>query len=442
MMKKFFFLFLAFSFINYSSAVEFYEILNDPDNVVLNEKFAKERLSKGDLPAALSAIERVLNLKPTNTPLRLLRAELLVQLGNNSLAETELKALLKLPLGELQKSQVNNLMAIIEDRNSLTKNSISTSLILANTNNVNSYPSSGLLESFLNGNRTFSTYSSFDGESVATDDKSGQFIITYTNEYDLKNQDKDLLISRASVNVGRGDNSRYSNNRGFSIQSGLNLKRGDLLILPSVSYTKSKGDTKADNTLIRGSLNSIMPLAESLSGNLGISYSSLRHKNDPRFTTADQGDGDSIDLSFGVDKSIRPNLIGSSKLSLTKFQPYKSQFASGSAAYLSSQANERGTKSLNLSLTNLLTNDSRLQMGYTYTSSKNKFADITANKIRKDSNKTLSISYFKAGKEVSSALNDWNFIGTVNRTDNNSNISQFEFNKTDFSLVATRAFDF
>ena len=52
------------------------DLLADPENAGLNRQFVSERLARGDLPAALSAVERLIVLRPTNIPARILRVEL------------------------------------------------------------------------------------------------------------------------------------------------------------------------------------------------------------------------------------------------------------------------------------------------------------------------------------------------------------------------------
>ena len=73
--------------------VDWMDILADPDNQRLNQQFISERLAGGDLPAALSAVERLVNQRPADVGLRLIRAEILVNLGNDTLATGELEAL-------------------------------------------------------------------------------------------------------------------------------------------------------------------------------------------------------------------------------------------------------------------------------------------------------------------------------------------------------------
>ena len=84
-------------------------LMADPDNAELNRQFVSERLTEGDLPAALSAVERLIILRPTDIPARILRAEILVNLANDTLAKGELDALAKLPLRPEQTERIKRL---------------------------------------------------------------------------------------------------------------------------------------------------------------------------------------------------------------------------------------------------------------------------------------------------------------------------------------------
>ena len=96
--------------------VDWMDILADPDNQRLNQQFISERLAGCDLPAALSAVERLVNQRPADVGLRLIRAEILVNLGNDTLATGELEALAQLPLAADQKARVAELTSIIDGR--------------------------------------------------------------------------------------------------------------------------------------------------------------------------------------------------------------------------------------------------------------------------------------------------------------------------------------
>jgi tetratricopeptide (TPR) repeat protein len=79
----------AFSVIA-DAPVDFQDILNDPDNVDLNLRFARERIAQGNLQSAASTLERLLLRHPQLDRVRLLNAYVLGRLGNSQEAAIQL----------------------------------------------------------------------------------------------------------------------------------------------------------------------------------------------------------------------------------------------------------------------------------------------------------------------------------------------------------------
>ena len=105
--------------------VSFKDILRDPDNVQLNTEFARDRLADGDAKAALSAIERVLAQEPTNLPARLFRARVLLALGSDLQAESELEALNIVPLPDNISSQITKMLNDVKRRKQRIRSQLS-----------------------------------------------------------------------------------------------------------------------------------------------------------------------------------------------------------------------------------------------------------------------------------------------------------------------------
>ena len=145
--------------------VSWLDLLADPDNSALNQQFVAEQLAEGDLPAALSAVERLILIRPTDVQLRILRAEILVNLANDSLALGELEALAKLPLLADKKAKIEQLRDIIDGRTKNWHAAASISLGMRGSDKANSYPSSGLMDFLVTGATTPSTreYQSYGG---------------------------------------------------------------------------------------------------------------------------------------------------------------------------------------------------------------------------------------------------------------------------------------
>ncbi|MEC7238315.1 MAG: hypothetical protein VXW17_09830, partial [Pseudomonadota bacterium] len=116
--------------------VSWIDILADPDNQTLNQQFISERLAKGDLPAALSAVERLINKRPADVGLRLIRAEILVNLGNDTLATGELEALAQLPLAADQKARVSELASVIKKRAKRWRTIVSAAVGMSGSDNA------------------------------------------------------------------------------------------------------------------------------------------------------------------------------------------------------------------------------------------------------------------------------------------------------------------
>ena len=420
-----------------ATAVEFSDILNDPDNIELNEQFAKQRIIKGDLSAALSAVERVLIQVPMNVPFRLLRAELLINLGNDSLAHNELVGLKKLPTSSDQKLMINRLLLSIKDRASLSKNKISIGFGVVGSNNTNTYPSAGLLEFVAGEVSSTNTYNSYGGQDFQVSDRAGQTTLSFTNEYDLANQNNDVLISSVSARLLSGSKADYLDSMSTSINLGLSANRFGINWMPRVSYSKIKADNSASLTMKSFHLNGYAPINNRASANFKLEKTFLDYTNDTNFTNATQNDGQLKNIALGFNYALQSNLIASINHSQGKFDPDSSQFNTDSLAYFSSIANERETKSTTRALVYRLTKGSRIQLSHTKSIAKHKNKDPTSLKIQDDSKSIKSITFVQSGREVSELLKNWQFSMNVRRSINDSNIMQFDYKRNDWSLFAT-----
>jgi len=186
--------------------VSWMDIISDPDNQALNEQFVTERLAKGDLPAALSAVERLINLRPADVGLRLIRAEILVNLGNDTLATGELDALVQLPMADEQKSRIRELQSVIEGRAKRWRTIVSGTIGLNGSDNANNYPSSGLLEFKLTPGAatSTSTYETFGGAQKTIREVASTASVTAAATYEIANQDRDSITIGASQQEARG----------------------------------------------------------------------------------------------------------------------------------------------------------------------------------------------------------------------------------------------
>lgn len=84
----------------------FEQVLERPDDVELNYRYARGQIARGDLKGAAATLERVLLVKPELHRVRLVYAIVLYRLGNLSESERELTKLESAPLTDALKNEV------------------------------------------------------------------------------------------------------------------------------------------------------------------------------------------------------------------------------------------------------------------------------------------------------------------------------------------------
>ena len=211
--------FLGLQFVTPASAeVTWMDLLEAPDDIALNQRFISERVEAGDVPAALSAVERLINLRPADIQLRPLRAELLVSLGNDTLAIGEIEALAQLPMAPEQSARVNE-PPVIESRAQRWRTIVSTSIGLSGSDNANSYPSSGLLEFRPTGatENSTSTYETFGGAEKTIREVATTASVSVAATYEFANQDRDSATIGAAHNMSRGRKYEYLTNSSSTV---------------------------------------------------------------------------------------------------------------------------------------------------------------------------------------------------------------------------------
>jgi hypothetical protein len=88
-------------------AVTYDEVLQHPDDVDLNYRFAQTQVARGELRGAASTLERILLLAPDLARVRLLYAVVLYRLDNLNEAEREFRTVSKLPMPDSLRIEVD-----------------------------------------------------------------------------------------------------------------------------------------------------------------------------------------------------------------------------------------------------------------------------------------------------------------------------------------------
>lgn len=416
--------------------VSWLELLEAPDDIALNQQFVSERIQAGDVPSALSAIERLINLRPADIQLRLLRAELLVSLGNDTLAIGEIEALEQLPMAPEQSTRVDNLRRTIESRAQRWRTIVSTSLGLSASDNANAYPTSGLLEFRPSGGteNATSTYETFGGAEKTIREVATNASVSVAMTYEFANQDRDGATIGAAHSIARGRKYEYLTNSASTVFAGANLRLGNVTVAPTLRVSETQAKTAADTNTTGGGLSLGYTLPGRLQSYAAVNYTVINKVSSSEFTTADQNDGHSRAYKAGVSRPVGDRFTLFAEVNHTKFNPTKSRRTPGTNAYLQLMANASTTNGGTVGLMVSPTRFSRVTASMA--SSKTKYPNLepTSRKMRRDTQTRQSLGLQISGAAFSSNLGGMMMSLNASTTKNDSNILQYDYKRSDVSL--------
>lgn len=419
-----------------SADVTWMDLLDAPDNIALNQKFIAERIETGDLPAALSAVERLINLRPADIQLRLLRAELLVSLGNDALAIGEIDALAQLPMAPEQSDRVDGLRRVIEQRAQGWHTTVATSVGLLASDNANAYPSSGLLEFSLSGGLTnsTSTYESYGGAAKTIREVATNAGVSVAATYVFANQDRDSATIGAAHNVSRGRKYEYLTNSSSTIFAGAKLRLGDISLSPSLRLSETLAKAAADTNTSSVGLGAGYSLPADLRGYVTANYDVINKVSSATFTTADQNDGHSRVYAFGLSRRMAERFTLFAEAKRTSFNPTESRRTPGTNAFRQLIANASTTDGGMIGFAVTPTRHSRLTA--TVASDRTKYPNLepTSQKFRRDTRTRQSLGLQISGAAFSSKSAGVMMSLAASTTRNDSNIMQYDYKRSDVSL--------
>lgn len=417
--------------------VSWMDILADPDNQALNQQFITERLASGDLPAALSAVERLINLQPADVGLRLIRAEILVNLGNDTLAIGELEALARLPLASEQKLRVEELTSVIDGRAKRWRTIVTGSIGMNGSDNANTYPSSGLLEFKLTpgGVTSTSTYESFGGARKTIREVATNAGLTVASTYELANQDRDSITIGAAHRESRGRKYEYLTSGTTTVFAGAALKLGSLRLSPNLRVSETLAKTSAGTNAVNGSLTAGYTLPFGLQSYLSADYSIINRVSSAAFTTADQNDGHSRDYRLGISRTFLSRFALFAEGSHRTFNPTESRRTPGTNAFNALMANANRTKGATIGLAVSPNKFSRVTASISANEAKYPNLEPTSRKFRRDSQIKHSVGLQISGAAFSDKLGSMMIGLNASTTRNDSNIMQYDYKRSDVSMT-------
>lgn len=419
--------------------VQWADILQDPDNIELNERFVTERLANGDLPAALSAVERVINLNPADVGLRLLRAEILVNLGNDTLAIGELDALAQLPLSTDQKAIVSRLQGVIERRAQRWRQSASAIFGLQASDNANSYPSTGLLDFMLNpadpSSRGTRVYESFGGAAKSVRETATVAGVTASATYERPTQDRQTITLGVSHNRNKGRKYNYLTNTATTVFATAALQVNGYILQPQLRVTKTTAKTSANSQISTASVSFSKSLNKRLSVFGGAEYSNVDQKTTSTFATANQNDGHATSYRFGMSGTLFSTISVFGEGRIATFNPMEEQFAANTMPQRMSAANKNKAETATAGIAIPLSDWGRISASIAGTNTRYPNIEVTSQIHRRDYKQRTSIGLLVNGTLFSRNLSAMTIGLSGATTRNDSTIRQYDYKRSDVSLT-------
>ena len=422
--------------------VAWLDLLEDPDNTALNQQFIAERLAIGDLPAALSAVERLVILRPTDVQLRLLRAEILVNLGNDTLALGELDALAKLPLLPDQKTKIEQLQDTIDSRTKSWRTTASVSLGIRGSDNANSYPSSGLMDVLFSGDTTPSTseYQSYGGATKSLRETAVTAGSVVVATYELPNQDRDSVSAGVSVSESRGRKYEFLTSSNTTAFAGANLRLGDITVRPNLRYTETGSKTSSDSAVATGSLTAAYTLPFKIQSSATAEYSIVDRIPSKDFTTANQNDGHSRQFRLGLSRSVLPQMTVFAEGRYGAFNPMETRYTQMTVPYNQAIANQNRSRAGTLGFLVAATPNVRIRASVEASSTKYLALEANSRLIRRDTQTRTSLGMQVAGRAISDRLERFSLAVNASTTRNDSTVRQYDYKRSDASIVLNYQF--
>ena len=417
LLLTFFFLILTFSY-DPVYAVTYQEIQNDPINLSLNLKYAKEQRVLGNTKNAMVTLERLLFLYPNDLDLTIYYLDLLIELGSISKASDVVNQLLA--KDNTSQLLLEELELIANDLELQQKVPSPLSINLTSTVNWG-YESN--VNSVSTHNRQYlgNVLSDYPAGTVRSDRTYGANLTLLTS-YILSEQH----LFSASIGFNKTDqerdNNRMSDVNPYNISYTFSQPRYS--INNYASYSRTDNFSSNNSFQRTGGLSTNFNINDRLSASAGGSVSFTKNNQTEKYSTARLSDSRSQQASLGTNYSLtQDDLLG----------------ASLSYNYKKARARYNGFigRSFQLSYRRNLPLNQSLSLGFSRTANKYHATDALylSTKVRKDFISDTSLS---VGGPIGEST--WSYAINLKWNDAESNIINYTTSGQTVGLSLTKQF--
>ncbi|MDG4718404.1 MULTISPECIES: tetratricopeptide repeat protein [Thalassospira] len=314
--------------------ITFADILTNPDDVVLNFRWAKAQLARGDVRGASATLERILVLEPDLAVVRLYYAIVLYRLDSLDEARTQFEELQKMNVTPSVAAEISSYLAAIERRRKRLSQSITLTLGSQIDSNRNAAPSDK--QRLVTGTLNNITAT----QDLPQNDISYLGVLRYDLNYDLGYQEGHEVF--ASVTGYMSDQVQLDSLDlgSFSTDIGARIRGGYWVLTPTVGQTVQSLSREKYLTARTGRLRMDWNVRPFFNLNGDVSYSDERYQNTTESSALRLHSGQRYGARVGGNYSWSPanrttvNLTGGKKNAARNYYSYDNMGTEVIHAYL------------------------------------------------------------------------------------------------------------
>lgn len=287
--------------------VTYEQILDDPDNIPLNFRYAKSQVREGNLVSASATLERILLVNPNLPRVRLFRALVLLRLDDMAEAERELKRLKSAPMPDELRAQIKNYLNQIRLSRKSTRFSTSFTTGFAYDSNRNAAPSG-------KERLVLDTPTGLTGTSKKRRDTSFLVIHSFEVEHDLGFQTGHKLTGSLNYYLGEQTVADDLDIESFSGQVAPIINTPLATLTPKVSFSNLllSRETYLRSTTL--GMRAEKALGKRLSLFADGNWSDENYLGIVENQSSKERDGDKITVEVGATVVLRPTMTLTSRM--------------------------------------------------------------------------------------------------------------------------------
>ncbi len=301
--------------------ITYADILTNPDDIVLNFRWAKAQLSRGEVRGASATLERILVLDPDLAPVRLYYAIVLYRLDSLDEARAQFDQLRQMDVSPDVAADIDKYISAIERRRKRLHQSVTLTMGSQIDSNRNAAPNDK--EQLVTGTLTTITSSA----DKPRNDIAYIGALRYDVSYDLGYQEGHEIFASATGYASDQVQLDSLDLGSFSVDVGSRIRGGYWMLTPSVNQTVQSLSKEKYLTSRSGRLRMDWNPRPFFNLNGEVSYADERYQNTSESSALRLHSGQRYGSRLGTNYTWNPNNRTTFNLSAGKKQAARNYYS-------------------------------------------------------------------------------------------------------------------